>query len=84
MKKIITLAGGLLLVVCCVMCRKANPSALSDASLFDPRLSGGMATFFAARSLLNRSNSLPSSSRPTCFKNFAFVNRLNFISPVPF
>ncbi len=46
MKKIITLAGGLLLVVCCVMCRKANPSALSDASLFDPRLSGGMATFF--------------------------------------
>ncbi len=50
MKKIYVLFGCVLLAACCVMCRKANTSALSDDSLFDPRLSGGAATSFDASS----------------------------------
>lgn len=46
MKKFTTLAGCLLLAACCMMCRKADPSALNNEDNFDPRLSGGAATFF--------------------------------------
>jgi CxxC motif-containing protein (DUF1111 family) len=37
---------GCMLMVCCIMCRKANTTAVADDSRFDPRLSGGAATFF--------------------------------------
>lgn len=46
MKKVFVIGGMLALVMCCVMCRKADQSALSDDSKFDARLSGGAATFF--------------------------------------
>lgn len=46
MKKIYVVFGCFLLVAGTVMCRKANPGALSDDSNFDQRLSGGAATFF--------------------------------------
>ncbi len=46
MKKVITLAGFVFLVFGCMMCRKADPHAIDDDSNFDPRLSGGLATFF--------------------------------------
>ena len=39
------IAGCIGLILTCVMCRKANPAALDDDSRFDPRLSGGAATF---------------------------------------
>jgi CxxC motif-containing protein (DUF1111 family) len=45
-KKVFVLMSCVLLVTCCVMCRKANPNGLNDDSNFDPRLSGGAATFF--------------------------------------
>lgn len=35
-----------LLLLSFSMCRKADPAALDDESRFDPRLSGGMSTFF--------------------------------------
>ena len=46
MRKVKVLIGCVLLVTGCVMCRKANTGALNDDSNFDPRLSGGAATFF--------------------------------------
>ncbi len=46
MKKVSVLTACVLMAVCGVMCRKANPSALGDDGNFDPRLSGGMATVF--------------------------------------
>ena len=45
MKKVFVISGCVLLIISCVMCRKANPSAVNDDSRFDPRLSGGTATF---------------------------------------
>ena len=45
MKKVVVILGCAALVISCVMCRKANPAALDDDSKFDPRLSGGAATF---------------------------------------
>lgn len=45
MKKVYVIAGCLLVIVCATMCRKPNPSAIDDDSKFDPRLSGGLATF---------------------------------------
>ncbi len=45
MKKIYVIAGCALLIIGSTMCRKPNTSALDDDSNFDPRLSGGMATF---------------------------------------
>lgn len=50
MKKIYVLAGCVLLIVGATMCRKPNPSALDDDSKFDPRLSGGLATFMDVES----------------------------------
>jgi CxxC motif-containing protein (DUF1111 family) len=40
----------MLIAICGVMCRKANPAALNNDSNFDPRLSGGAATSFDASS----------------------------------
>jgi len=45
MKKAFVISGCVLLIISCVMCRKANPAAVDDDSRFDPRLSGGAATF---------------------------------------
>ena len=45
MKKLFVIAGCVLLVIGATMCRKPNASVLDDDSKFDPRLSGGMATF---------------------------------------
>jgi CxxC motif-containing protein (DUF1111 family) len=50
MKKLYVVLVCVMLVMCCIMCRKAAPSALNDDALFDPRLSGGAATSFDASS----------------------------------
>ena len=46
MKKVYVILGCVLTVTTMVMCRKANTAAIEDDSRFDPRLSGGAATFF--------------------------------------
>jgi CxxC motif-containing protein (DUF1111 family) len=46
MKKALIIGITFLLIICCTMCRKANPGALNDDNNFDPRLSGGAATVF--------------------------------------
>ena len=46
MKKLLVIGGCMLFVLGGTMCRKAKPDALNDDSRFDPRLSGGAATFF--------------------------------------
>lgn len=46
MNKYKLLAMAAALACCCMMCRKPNAAALNDDQNFDPRLSGGAATFF--------------------------------------
>ncbi len=46
MKKVYVIVSCVLIVSGTVMCRKANTAAIDDDSRFDPRLSGGAATFF--------------------------------------
>lgn len=46
MKKLAIILGLTALVAGNMMCRKPNAAAVNDDSLFDPRLSGGLATFF--------------------------------------
>lgn len=48
MKKAYVLLTCVVVVTCCIMCRKANPAALDNEANFDPRLSGGASTFFDA------------------------------------
>jgi CxxC motif-containing protein (DUF1111 family) len=46
MKKAYVVLSCMLMITCGAMCRKADPSALNNDNNFDPRLSGGAATFF--------------------------------------
>ena len=45
-KKAYVIGCTMLLIMCCVMCRKANNAAINNDDNFDPRLSGGAATVF--------------------------------------
>ena len=45
MKKLLVISGCAILIIGATMCRKPNASVLDDDSKFDPRLSGGLATF---------------------------------------
>ena len=50
MKKLYVIVACGLLIVGATMCRKPNASVLDDDSKFDPRLSGGLATFMDVES----------------------------------
>lgn len=50
MKKLYVILGCGLLIAGATMCRKPNASVLDDDSKFDPRLSGGLATFMDVES----------------------------------
>jgi len=46
MRKFSVIIGCVLAATCCIMCRKADPATPGNDDAFDPRLSGGAATFF--------------------------------------
>ena len=50
MKKVYVIAGCVLMIAGAAMCRKPNASVLDDDSKFDPRLSGGLATYMDVES----------------------------------